>query len=221
MPTEIERKFLPASPSWRPDGVPDLIRQGFFWVGAQSRFEVVGQQLFLYAKREDAAPVFSLLLSETDAAELRAATITPKWLARVRTNSRTGARFTIKGVGQLARPEYEYPMDEQDAQRLLSLCADTIIEKQRYHLPVGRHVWEVDVFGGHLASLGMVVAEIELQTADERFDLPYWAGVEVTEITAFKNMALAQRAGLPQSYLNWLQGAANHPLEGVSRESGN
>jgi adenylate cyclase len=221
MPTEIERKFLPASPSWRPDGVPDLIRQGFFWIGVQSRLEVVGNQLALYTKREDAEPVFTLLITPADAAELMAATITPKWLARVRTNSRTGASFTIKGVGQLARPEYEYPIDEQAAHRLLSLCADTLIEKQRYHLAVGQHIWEVDVFGGHLASLGMVVAEIELQTADENFALPYWAGVEVTEITAFKNMSLAQRAGLPQSYLNWLQGAANHPLEGVSRESGN
>jgi adenylate cyclase len=39
----------------------------------------------------------------------------------------------------------------------------------------------------------LVVAEIELQAADEAFAHPGWLGAEVTEVTRYYNLALATR----------------------------
>jgi adenylate cyclase len=53
-----------------------------------------------------------------------------------------------------------------------------VIEKMRYTLVVGSHTWEIDVFEGD--NVGLVVAEIELGSADEAFEKPEWVGDEVT-----------------------------------------
>ena len=57
-------------------------------------------------------------------------------------------------------------------------------------MPVGRHVWEVDVFHG--ANEGLVVAEVELSAEDESFELPDWAGLEVTGDRRYYNSELTK-----------------------------
>lgn len=86
--------------------------------------------------------------------------------------------------------EYEYPIPVQEAGELLGLCSGALIEKTRYRVPSGSHVWEVDEFQGDNA--GLVLAEIELDAADESFDLPAWAGREVTDDRRFYNAALTR-----------------------------
>jgi adenylate cyclase len=54
---------------------------------------------------------------------------------------------------------------------------------------VGAHLWEVDEFLGDNA--GLLVAEIELGSVDEGFEMPAWAGREVTEHARYYNLALA------------------------------
>jgi adenylate cyclase len=54
----------------------------------------------------------------------------------------------------------------------------------------------VDEFLGENA--GLVVAEIELQHADEAFELPAWAGGQVTDSLRYYNLALAS-----YPYLQW------------------
>lgn len=102
------------------------------------------------------------------------------------------ARLNIKSV-QLGhtRQEYEYPIPPADARSLLALCSGGRVHKHRHLVQVGLHLWEVDEFLGDNA--GLVVAEIELGHADEHFDLPAWAGVEVTEQSRYYNTALSQR----------------------------
>ena len=53
----------------------------------------------------------------------------------------------------------------------------------------GAHLWEVDEFLGENA--GLVVAEIELATADAAFERPDWLGDEVTDAPRYYNLALA------------------------------
>lgn len=90
------------------------------------------------------------------------------------------AFLTIKGltVG-VSRVEYEYEIPFEDGNFLLdNLAEKPIIEKKRYRIPQGKFVWEIDEFFGE--NQGLIVAEIELESEDEAFDRPEWAGQEVT-----------------------------------------
>lgn len=90
---------------------------------------------------------------------------------------------------QMRRTEFEYPVPGSDAIEMLDhLCAKPLIEKTRYFVEHHGHLWEVDVFEGDNAEL--VVAEIELQDVDERFDKPDWIGAEVTEDPRYYNVNL-------------------------------
>jgi len=88
------------------------------------------------------------------------------------------------------RQEFEYPLPLEDAQAMLALCSGGLIEKVRHDVSHDGHLWEVDEFLGD--NHGLVVAEVELQSVDEPFALPAWAGKEVTEQSRYYNLALAE-----------------------------
>lgn len=108
------------------------------------------------------------------------------------------ATLNIKGMTLgVQRPEYEYDIPLDDAAELLDqLCARPLIEKTRHHVEHGGKLWEIDEFHGDNA--GLVVAEIELESADEAFDMPSWAGREVSHLERYYNVMLAKR-----SYQEW------------------
>ena len=99
--------------------------------------------------------------------------------------------LTIKGktVG-CSRHEYEYAIPPEDAEELLELiCSRPYIRKTRYKVEYHGKRWEIDVFAGDNA--GLIMAEIELTGEDEPFDLPSWAGEEVTGDPRYYNSQLA------------------------------
>ena len=110
---------------------------------------------------------------------------------RVRIQDET-AILGVKGpVRGLARSEYEYPVPLADARAMMAeLSIAPPVEKTRYRVRHGRHVWDLDCFEG--ANAGLVVAEIELASPNERFDLPPWAGREVTGDPRYSNANLAR-----------------------------
>jgi len=117
---------------------------------------------------------------------------------RVRVVNESSARLTVKaapdGKGPaLSRAEFEYAIPVEEALAMLELRSGRIVEKTRHLVPAqnGR-TWEVDVFGG--AHEGLVIAEIELGTADERIELPEWLGREVTGDPAYSNAVLARES---------------------------
>jgi CYTH domain-containing protein len=98
--------------------------------------------------------------------------------------------LTIKGVtAGYTRSEFEYEIPVDEAKQLLALCEETVIEKIRLAIPYRGFVWEVDEFLG--ANLGLVVAEIELESADQAFERPDWVGDEVTEDPRYFNSRLS------------------------------
>ena len=88
-----------------------------------------------------------------------------------------------------SRYEFEYPISLKDAEELLDLCLPGRIEKVRYEVKVGDHIWEVDVFQGD--NDGLVVAEIELESEGEAFEMPEWVGEEVSGDARYYNAMLA------------------------------
>lgn len=91
--------------------------------------------------------------------------------------------LTIKGPsidGGLSRFEFETEISCDDANEMFKLCEPGIIDKTRYLVksPDGRHVFEVDEFYGD--NEGLIMAEVELGSADESFEKPDFIGMEVT-----------------------------------------
>lgn len=102
------------------------------------------------------------------------------------------AYLTIKGDKRgITRSEFEYEIPRADAEELIDRYGGgRVVEKTRYTLAAsGRH-WEVDVFEGR--NRGLTVAEMELQSEDEVFDLPPWVGEEVSNDSRYVNANLAR-----------------------------
>lgn len=115
----------------------------------------------------------------------------PEKTIRVRTKGTKGF-LTIKGptLG-ISRAEYEYEIPVYEAEELIQQFAVKYIEKTRYEITVGKHIWEVDEFGGKLA--GLMLAEIELTAEDELFERPEWVTLEVSEDVNYFNSNLINR----------------------------
>lgn len=89
------------------------------------------------------------------------------------------------------RQEFEYPIPIAEAHEMLeTLCHKPLIEKYRHFLPRGPHTWEIDEFLGD--NHGLIVAEIELNLIDERFDKPDWLAQEVTDNLRYYNNNLCK-----------------------------
>ena len=99
------------------------------------------------------------------------------------------AFITIKGktVG-ISRSEYEYAVPLADGVKMIDEFCEKKILKERFEIPLGRHTWEVDVFHGRLAPL--VIAEIELDSEEEAFELPEWVAKEVSDDPRYYNSRL-------------------------------
>lgn len=113
----------------------------------------------------------------------------PERVVRVRIEGEF-AMLTIKGrTTGATRGEWEYPIPIEDASAFLDgLCERPIIEKYRYRIEYRGFTWEVDEFLGENA--GLVVAEIELSSEDQRFERPEWVGDEVTHDARYYNANL-------------------------------
>jgi CYTH domain-containing protein len=102
------------------------------------------------------------------------------------------AFLTIKGATNkngFSRLEYEYPIPTEDAEELIGLCAGTV-EKERFYVPEGDHIFEVDVFHGRHE--GLLIAELELESENEPFNRPKWLGKEVTGEKQYYNSWLSE-----------------------------
>jgi len=109
---------------------------------------------------------------------------------RVRIKGRDAAYLTVKSAeAGMSRLEVETRISVPDAEDLLALRQGGLIEKQRYPVPFGGLVWEVDVFEG--ANAGLVIAEVELPGTDYAVALPDWVGEEVTDDVRYYNASLA------------------------------
>jgi CYTH domain-containing protein len=100
-----------------------------------------------------------------------------------------GAWITVKGLTVGAtRSEFEYPIPLSDAEQMLELCEQPIIEKTRHVVEFRGLRWEVDEFHG--VNRGLIVAEVELDDPDQTVDLPDWIGAEVTDDPRYYNANL-------------------------------
>lgn len=109
------------------------------------------------------------------------------------------AFITIKGKSNnegTTRFEWEKEIAKNEAQQLLELCEKGVIEKTRYLVKKGKHIFEVDDFSGE--NQGLIVAEIELTSENEKFKKPDWLAKEVTGKVKYYNSSLSKNP-----FKNW------------------
>ena len=114
---------------------------------------------------------------------------------RIRITQNKGFLTIKTGSNPLSRLEYEYEIPMADAEELLGQC-DKKIDKTRFIIELGGMNWEVDVFEGE--NKGLIIAEIELDTEDQKFEKPKWLGMEVTQDKRYLNVNL-----INQPYSLW------------------
>ena len=120
----------------------------------------------------------------------------PKKTIRVRQTSDKGF-LTIKGISLGAsRAEFEYEIPFEEAKELLDQFAVSELSKIRYKILFEEKLWEIDQFLGE--NEGLIVAEIELESEEEKFSIPDWIDVEVTEEEKYYNSNLTQNP-----FKNW------------------
>jgi CYTH domain-containing protein len=124
----------------------------------------------------------------------------PERTVRVRIFNNEGY-LTIKGKSNATgttRFEWERKIPKEEAVVLLEMCEKPLIEKNRFEVRVGGHIFEVDEFLG--ANEGLVLAEVELQNENEKIAIPDWLGEEVTGQTEYYNSQL-----IKNPYSRWTQ----------------
>ncbi|MFD1616097.1 CYTH domain-containing protein [Gelatiniphilus marinus] len=122
----------------------------------------------------------------------------PERTVRVRLEGNDGV-LTVKGKSSnngLSRFEWEKTISKQEAEALLKLCEKGIIDKIRYQVKLGNHVFEIDEFFGD--NQGLIIAEVEIQHENETFKKPDWLGKEVTGHIKYYNSQLSK-----QPYNTW------------------
>ena len=95
------------------------------------------------------------------------------------------AELCVKGPNDgIERAEFEYSIPLTDAQEMMKFCIGRRLTKTRYHV----NEWSVDVFHGKNA--GLVLAEIELDHAEQQIEIPSWIGEEVSNNIKYYNCNL-------------------------------
>lgn len=117
----------------------------------------------------------------------------PEATVRVRIKGEK-AFLTVKGLNTGAiRHEWEYEIPVTDAEEMLQLSQGTIVDKVRHIVTDDNGLtWEIDVFASPRP--GLILAEVELASADANITLPDWIGEEVTSDPQYFNSSIAALA---------------------------
>ena len=102
--------------------------------------------------------------------------------------------LTVKGqstANGLSRFEWEKEISSTDAESLLLICESGMINKTRYEVKYGNHIFEIDEFYDN--NLGLVIAEVELNSETETFEKPKWLDKEVTGDIKYYNSQLSKK----------------------------
>lgn len=133
---------------------------------------------------------FMSMAGKVDRIEQGYVSLRPGGTVRVRIKN-DRAYLTVKGLNKGAvRDEWEYEIPMTDAREMVDRVTEGIvIKKLRYNVDFQGRKWEVDVFEG--VHQGLILAEVELESADAPIELPPFIGDEVTGNPQYYNSVLS------------------------------
>ena len=140
-----------------------------------------------------------VLAVEIELEKLKVKTLKQAYLAsssttvvRVRSDERKAYLTVKQRASGLKRIEVERELTIAEAEELFELCPSSLVEKQRYYIPLNELTIELDVFLG--ANEGLVLAEVEFadEQQAEAFIPPSWFSDEVSGDYRYYNHYLSE-----------------------------
>tara|TARA_B100000073_G_C23606821_1_gene522791 strand:+ start:137 stop:616 length:480 start_codon:yes stop_codon:yes gene_type:complete len=113
-----------------------------------------------------------------------------EWIIRIRSENNKFSLNFKKHIKNFTNYEFEYEIPAEDGQTIINNLKNRI-KKKRYYLLIKEKEWIIDCFEDH--NYPLVIAEIELKTEEENFELPPFVSEEVTGIKDFSNFQLSTR----------------------------
>ena len=119
--------------------------------------------------------------------------ITGRVRAKKDVSSGTQVGFlTLKGPTKgISRAEFEYEIPMEEVNELLTTFCAAYIYKKRYTFQFKGKIWEVDEFIS--PNQNLILAEIELETEVEQFDVPNFIREDVSEDEQYYNVNMLQK----------------------------
>ena len=196
---EIERRFLVVGDGWRHHSLWERsLRQGYLVAAAEGLTLRVRISSPL---GEPGAPKAAGFGGRVESAVEPAVESAAEAFLTLKAPPPAG--FSGPALGRL---EFEYPIPLADGEDLLGLAAASL-RKRRHGLDLPDGDWVLDVFEGDNAPL--VLAEVELASADQAVVIPSWCGREITDRRDLSNAALAHHP-----FAHWREAEQRELLDG-------
>ena len=110
------------------------------------------------------------------------------WIVRIRSENKQFKLTLKKHIIQSTSLEFEYEINSNEGNQILSHIKNKI-KKDRFFLKIKKQNWIVDIFQDKNAPLE--VAEIELESEQEKIMIPDFISKEITGIKIFSNYQLS------------------------------
>ena len=92
-------------------------------------------------------------------------------------------------TSNISKYEFEYSIPLEDAKKMINIADFPFIIKKRHIININSLKWEIDEFLGN--NKGLIIAEIELNSENQKIELPEWIKSEVTSQNKYYNYNLA------------------------------
>ena len=112
------------------------------------------------------------------------------WIIRIRFNGKDFKIAIKKHIENFTNFEFEYCIPQKDGETIMSNLSNTI-KKERFFLEVEKKSWTIDCFKEN--NYPLEIAEIELSKEEEDLNLPSFISKEITGLTNYSNLSLAQK----------------------------
>jgi len=112
------------------------------------------------------------------------------WILRIRSEDNLFKLTLKKYISKSKNFEFEYEIPKKDGEMIISEIKNPII-KERFYLLFDEREWIIDRFKGQNSPLE--IAEVELQTIDEKINLPTFVSKEITGLKNFSNFELSNK----------------------------
>ena len=110
------------------------------------------------------------------------------WIVRLRSENKQFKLTLKKHIIQSTSLEFDYEINSNEGNKILSNIKYKI-EKERFYLKINEKNWIVDIFQDRNEPLE--IAEIELESEQEKIIIPDFISEEITGINMFSNYQLS------------------------------
>ena len=100
-------------------------------------------------------------------------------------------------TSNISKYEFEYTIPLEDANKMIEIVDMPFINKKRHIIHIDSLKWEIDEFLED--NKGLIIAEVELESENQKIKLPTWIKSEVTNEKKYYNYNLALKP-----YISWL-----------------